>query len=70
MKYYDIYSFNVMHELKEGNTVYMLDKQTGTVENVATMRVVDLIRILAIAEDINTGDRYYFYKEVEEQENE
>lgn len=70
MRYFDVYSFNVTYELKEGNTVYVLDKLTGSVENVASMRVVDLIRVLNEAEDKAVEDRYYFYKEVEERDNE
>ena len=62
MKYSDVYNFNVVRELENGNTVYVLDKANNEITNAATMRAIDLLRVLKEAEEPG-NDRYYFWKE-------
>ena len=65
MKYSDVYNFNVVRELENGNTVYVLDKANNEVTNAATMRAIDLLRVLKEAEEPG-NNRFYFWKEEEE----
>lgn len=65
MKYIDVYHFNVIRELENGNTVYVLDKANEEVTKAATMRAIDLVRVLKEAEEPG-NNRFCFWKKEEE----
>lgn len=63
-RYEQIYSHNIVAEIKDGNIVYALDKEMA---EVLTLNFLSIEKVLKI---INDGDelrsisdsRYYFYK--------
>ena len=61
--YRDLYNFQVLDELEEGNKVCVLDKQTSETRDLTTMMVLQLMQLLAKARDEET--RYLFWKVVE-----
>ena len=68
MRYKSIYAFWVIDEIKNDNTVYVLDRVTKTVATVNDMPVDKAIAVLKSAEE--NSDRYEFwYEETEENEN-
>ena len=67
MKYIEVYNFDVLRSLKDGDTdVYIVDKKKRTIDSACGMNVGELLSILDVAEV--SEDRYYFYKEVNENE--
>jgi hypothetical protein len=67
MKYRDFFAYWVMDEVKNGNTVYVLDRQTKTVEVVNEMTVDKAMAVINSAEA--DAKRYEFWCEEEENEN-
>lgn len=61
--YRDLYNFQVLDELEEGNKVCVLDKQTSETRDLTTMMVLQLMQLLAKAREEET--RYLFWKVVE-----
>lgn len=60
INYITIYDFNVIEEIRKGETVYSIDKLTQQVENVNELEVADLCECLNTS-DKETG-RFEFYK--------
>ena len=60
--YKKVYYFNVLDELKNGETVYVIDKEDKTISKVNTMVAEDLITLLDYPHD---DDRFEFYKIIE-----
>ena len=68
MKYRDFYAFWAIDEVKKGNTVYVLDRQTKTVEVLNEMTVDKAMAVINSAEE--DSKRYEFWvEETEENEN-
>ena len=67
MKFEHIYSFQALDSVDGGKKVYVLDKKTRTVANVADMRVGMLTDLLKKAKDDES--RFDFWIEKEEKEN-
>lgn len=66
--YRDLYNFQVLDELEEGNKVYVLDKQTSESRDLTTMMVLQLMQLLAKSREEET--RYLFWKVIEIKETE
>lgn len=66
MKYRDFYACWAMDEVKKGKTVYVLDRQTKTVEVVNEMTVDKAMAVINSAETDFT--RYEFWTEEKEEE--
>lgn len=66
--YRDLYNFQVLDELEDGNKVYVLDKQTSESRDLTTMMVLQLMQLLAKAREEET--RYLFWKVIEIKETE
>lgn len=66
--YRDLYNFQVLDELEDGNKVYVLDKQTSESRDLTTMMVLQLMQLLAKSRDEET--RYLFWKVIEIKETE
>ena len=63
MKYRKFYSVCVIDEILDGHTVYVLDRQTKTVEVINDMTVNKMMEVLNSAK-ADTTDRYEFWCEV------
>ena len=68
MKYITIYSFRVIDEIKEGNTVYCLDKRNVSVHIMNDICMDVALTIFKEAEK-DLG-RFEFWKKVTKEENE
>ena len=69
MKYRDFYAHWAIDEVKKGNTVYVLDRQTKTVEVFNEMTVDKAMAVVNSADKY--ADRYEFWtEEKEKNENE
>lgn len=66
--YRDLWHFQVLDELYEGNVVCVLDKQTCEVRELSIMMVAQLMQLLASAKKDEA--RYLFWKIVEIKETE
>ena len=66
--YRDLYNFQVLDELEDGNKVYVLDKQTSESRDLTTMMVLQLMQLLAKAREEET--RYLFWEVIEIKETE
>lgn len=69
MKFKEVYDFAVMDEIEDGNTVFVLDKESRTVNVVNEMTVNDAVAVIRDAG--RTRDRFEFWYEdntVEEEE--
>lgn len=66
--YRDLWDFQVLDELCEGNEVYVLDKQTCETNVLTFMTVAQLMRLLTEAK--KDGARFLFWKVVEIKETE
>lgn len=64
MKFKTVYRFLVSDEIKEGKTVYCLDKANRCVLTMNSLSFDDAIKILDEAEERHYS--YEFWKEVEE----
>lgn len=64
MKYITVYHFSVMDEVKQGNTVFLLDKRAKRVEIFNDIAFETALNILAEAR-VN-DDRFVFWKEIKE----
>ena len=69
-KYLNVYSFQVLEKVKEGKTVYCLDKARNKVLNVEFMELRDFFDMLHDSEDERNYGRFIFYYIEEEEENE
>jgi hypothetical protein len=67
MKYREFSAYWVMDEVKKGERVYVLDRQTKTVEVVNEMTVDKAMAVINSAEA--DSKRYEFWTEKEETEN-
>jgi hypothetical protein len=67
MKFEHIYSFQAFSAVEEGETVYVLDKKTKKIFNVADLAVGEFVEVLKKAEEEKT--RFEFWKDMEENEN-
>ena len=68
MKTYEsVYSFVVIDKIREGKTVFVLDKENEKVMKVNELTVDQLMRLLR--NDESTPNRYYFWYS-EETDNE
>lgn len=68
MEYKKVYEFEIFDEIKEGNTVYCLDKAAKEVFVVNEITVDDCVSI--IKAEKTEPDRFYIWKEVEKTEEE
>ena len=68
MKYRDFYAFWVLDELEDGNTIYVLDRQTKKVEVINEMTVDKAMAVINSAKA--DADRYKFWCEVTEETQE
>ena len=59
MKYESVFMWNVMQELKDGRTVYCLDRMTHEVKDCCKISVRELLAIL----DDDSEGRYDFWYE-------
>lgn len=66
MKFRDIYSFLAIEEIKDGKTVFVLDKEMKTVEAVNDMTVDEAVSLIQSAD--NFPGRFEFWVEEEEEE--
>ncbi len=65
MKYVTVSRIWVIDEIRNGKTIYMLDRKTFTVSKVNSAPVQDVIRVT----ETDEKDRYEFwYEEMEENE--
>lgn len=64
-KFKVIYPWEALDEIKEGKTVFMLDRETQTVECVNDMTVDTLAQVLMIG---NEKNRFDFWMEEKEDE--
>lgn len=67
MKYITIYSFCVIDEIKEGNTVYCLDKRNVSVHIMNDICMDVALTILKEAEE--DSGRFEFWKKAKEEES-
>ena len=67
MKYKTIYHFMVSDEIEAGNKVYCLDREDKCVFEVNDLPFENALGLIRDAKD---NDRYEFWREVEEKENE
>lgn len=67
MKYITIYSFCVIDEIKEGNTVYCLDKRNVSVHIMNDICMDVALTILKEAEE--DSNRFAFWKKEKEEES-
>ncbi len=65
MKYVNIFSFQAIDKLKEGKTLFVLDKKVCEVYEVCYMSVLQMMEII---KDDGKSGRYEFWY-VEEEEN-
>lgn len=66
MKYISISAYWVIDEIREGKTIYVLDRKTQTVSKINSMPIQNVIKI---TEDKEEKSRYEFwYEEMEENE--
>ena len=68
MKYITIYEFYVIDEIKNGNTVYCLDRAKKSVHIMNDICVERALEIIKEARE--DSDRFEFWKVVTEEENE
>ena len=64
MKYITVYHFSAMDEVKEGNTVFLLDKRAKRVERFNDVAFEDALNILTEARV--SDERFVFWKEIKE----
>lgn len=62
-----IYSFQAFSAVEKGETVYVLDRKTKKISNVADLTVGEFVEVLKKAEEERT--RFEFWKDTEENEN-
>ena len=62
-RFFDIYRFTVMEEVRNGKEVYVLDKEAGEVDCINVMIVKEAFALLALA-DMHP-DRFLFWTEEE-----
>ena len=67
MKYITIYNFGVIDEIKEGNTVYCLDKRKVSVHIMNDICMDVALTILKEAEE--DSGRFEFWKKVAKEES-
>lgn len=60
MDYIDLYSFQVIDELKKGSDIRALDKNTNTVYEMNNFMIPDFVKFINEAE--TNVNRFYFYK--------
>lgn len=60
-KYESVYDFNVLDEIKSGETIFLLNRATNDVKWVNNMSVNSLVKVF---KHDNKDNRYEFYKEV------
>lgn len=63
MKYQQIYPWNVETEIKAGNRVFVLFPLTAWTACLNDMSYAEVVGLLA-----NEPDKYYFWKNIEEEE--
>lgn len=60
-KYESVYDFNVLDEIKSGETIFLLDRAENDVGWVNDMSIDSLVKVF---KHDNKDNRYEFYKEV------
>lgn len=65
MRYETVYAWNVMQELKDGKTVYCLDRMTHEVKNCCEISVRELFEIFA--DDNDTRYDFWYEKDGDEE---
>lgn len=66
IKYIDVYHFQVLEEISEGKTVWVLDKADGGVTSVNDMTVTLAVDMINLAN--KQPDRVIFWREEEQKE--
>lgn len=66
IKYENVCSSDVLDEIKSGETIFLLNRETNDVREVSNMSVGSLVNVF---NHDNKDNRYEFYKEVNLDEN-